>query len=339
MKPLTFLFLLPVAVMWGFPLPSARACIWDSETMEVEKAHFPEALSILTGDFPRHSARFHEWRIAKTTKALKTDPANPALYDDLAVSQHKLGKHREAIATMQQKEAAVPGRYETYSNLGTFYIYTGELKEAVVFIDKALSINPDAHFGREKYQRWLVLWLMERQTGAVEPETATAHQEATPRGFARFILQQQQPAGTRWTEEDRAPAIKGILGMMRFADFDNPLLQEALGDVLLSGDWAGNSMTNAAFSYRIACTKATKASEKQRLFGKFQGALGALNERWNPKRAGEEVKRMLAKGTALQAKVQKDEAAWLAAGKDLSAEFNKKYLAAAKTPAPAKATD
>ncbi|MDB6134712.1 MAG: hypothetical protein JWM59_2955 [Verrucomicrobiales bacterium] len=321
-------------------VPAARACLWDSETMATEseketiateKGRFPEALQVLTGGFPRHSALFHEWRAAKCLKALKGNPGQPALYDDLAVSQHKLGRHREAVATMRQKESVAPGLYETWSNLGTFYIYTGELKEAVACIDKALGINPNAHFGREKYQRWLVLWLMERQAAAAgrEPparESAGKEGEEPPCGFARFVLNQQTPAGVRWTEEDRAPAIKGILGMMRFADFDNPLLQEALGDVLISGDWERNSAVNAAFAYCIASTKAAEAAENRRLFGRFAVAVMPLGEKWTPKRVGKDVRALLAKGTALEAKVRRDEAAWLAAGKDLSVEFARKYL-------------
>jgi hypothetical protein len=119
--------------------------------------------------------------------------------------------------------------------------------------------------------------------------------------------------------------------MMRFADFDNPLLQEALGDVLVSGDWDGNSATNAAFAYRIATTKAPEAAEKQRLFAKFTAACAPLDDQWTPKKVGEALKTLLIEGTELQEKVRRDENSWVAGRRDVAAEFNKKYLSEPKT--------
>src|SRR5262245_16982243 len=134
----------------------ARACLWDRDTLATEYGRYTDMADVITGNFPRHSREFHEWRKAQCEKALAADPKQTALYDDLAVSQHKLGDHQAAIKTMEAKEKVAPGLYETMSNMGTFYIYTGELDQAAVWIDKALAINPDAHFGREKYQRLLI---------------------------------------------------------------------------------------------------------------------------------------------------------------------------------------
>jgi histidinol phosphatase-like PHP family hydrolase len=191
------------------------------------------------------------------------------------------------------------------------------------------SINPDAHFGREKYQRWLVLWAQEPRPAQTEeaamPDDGKDHHNK-PAGFARFLKEQLKSDTNHWGEPERAAALKGILGMMRFADFDNPLLQEALGDVLLSGDWETNSMTNAAFAYRIAASKAVDAGEKQRLFSKFTNATGVLGERWNPKKVGLEVKSMLEKGKTLSETVRRDEIQWAKTRKDLSVEFIRKYI-------------
>lgn len=318
-------------LMTVFPMSavSVSACLWDSETMAAEKARFPEALDIMTGNFPRHSAEFHQWRVAKRREEIRRGGVQPVVYDDLAVSEHKLGNHREAISTMLEKEKIAPGLYETYSNLGTFYIYTEEPDEALKWIGKALEINPEAHFGREKYQRWLVLWAKTPKkplSGEAESADAGEARKERPVGFARFILEQKKADPETWTSEDRAAALQGILGMMMFADFDNPQLQEALGDVLLSGDWETNSKTSAAFAYRIACTNAKKDSEKQRLFGCFTSATSVLGEKWNPQKLGREVAVMLEKGKVLAVAVRKDEIAWREAGKDLSAEFVRKYL-------------
>jgi tetratricopeptide (TPR) repeat protein len=326
MKTISFTILSVVLILGTGSCP---ACLWDSETMTVEKARFPEALQIMTGNFPRHSMEFYRWRAANCQQALGKGGATSPVYDDLAVSQHKLGDHRAAIATMMEKEKLFPGLYETYSNLGTFYIYTGEPDEAVKWIDKALAINRDAHFGREKYQRWLVLWAQEPRPAQTEeaamPDDGKDHHNK-PAGFARFLKEQLKSDTNHWGEPERAAALKGILGMMRFADFDNPLLQEALGDVLLSGDWETNSMTNAAFAYRIAASKSVDAGEKQRLFSKFATATGVLGEKWNPKKVGLEVKSMLEKGKTLSETVRRDEIQWAKTRKDLSVEFIRKYF-------------
>jgi tetratricopeptide (TPR) repeat protein len=130
----------------------ALACLWDSDTLKQERYHFPETLELVTGKFLRHSKEFYEWRIQDRVAKLKSEPKNLTYLDDLAVAYEKVGDHDKAIETILKKEEIQPGIYETYSNLGTFYILTGEFEKGLPFIDKALAINPDAHFGSEKYQ-------------------------------------------------------------------------------------------------------------------------------------------------------------------------------------------
>lgn len=150
-------------LLWFFALPPlSHACLWDRDTIASEKARFPGVEEVIFGNFPRHSKEFYEWRKATSEAALTSDPSNLALYDDLAVAQHKLGDHEGAIATMKKKDAIKPGLYEMLSNTGTFYIYTGNLTAALEQIDKALAVNPNAHFGREKYQKWLIGWAMDK---------------------------------------------------------------------------------------------------------------------------------------------------------------------------------
>jgi hypothetical protein len=44
---------------------AASACLWDSDTLAVEKSRFPGLAEILAGKFPRHSREFYEWRKAE----------------------------------------------------------------------------------------------------------------------------------------------------------------------------------------------------------------------------------------------------------------------------------
>ena len=62
-----------------------------------------------------------------------------------------------------------PGRYETAANLGTFYFHAGKLAEGLPHIDRALAINPDAHFGRERVQKRLVEYVVARNKAGALP--------------------------------------------------------------------------------------------------------------------------------------------------------------------------
>ncbi|WP_174893714.1 hypothetical protein [Verrucomicrobium spinosum] len=253
----------------------SQACLWDSDTLATESARFPNVAGIMSGVFPRHSKEYHTWRIQQKQPLVESGKAGAADYDDLAVSQHKLGDHKAAIATMLAKEQRVSGLYETYSNLGTFYIYAGELNVAQKWIEKALAINPNAHFGREKYQRWLVMWLRERRSKVLtEDEQKMASRDyrgEVPSGFAAFVARQQMgtvtgdPEFIKFTEVQQDAAIGGVIGMMYFAEFDNPILQEALGDLLSYGKMDGNASQLAGLCYLHASEKVTDPEDKAKL--------------------------------------------------------------------------
>lgn len=299
---------------------AAHACLWDSDTLSLEKSRFPGVAEIMSGKFPRHSPDYYEWRKKATEAQLAKEPKNPALYDDLAVAQHKLGDHKAAIATMQAKERAVPGIYETYSNLGTFYIYTGELDEALRWINKALAINPNAHFGREKYQKWLVEWV---QAGKPQGPAEEALGEGDLCGYALFIAGK---TGFKGRPEDwsapRREALAGVTGMMRFADYDNPLLQEALGDVLIAGGIKDNASHLAAQAYLFA-SQGTRGTESARLLAKSTAAKAMQETKADSQKA---LKLALAGAQTYVEQVWKDEREWIRKGVNVAAEFEKKYL-------------
>jgi hypothetical protein len=304
-----------------------RACLWDTDTLAAEYGRFTDAGDVIVGNFPRHSREFHVWRKEKCEAALAKDPSQAALYDDLAVSQHKLGDHQAAIKTMEAKEKVAPGLYETLSNLGTFYIYTGDLDQAAVYIDKALAINPDAHFGREKYQRLLIDWL---KAGLPQgKDDRVAFDGVPPLGFADFIL--QRSGEKTWSEDLRKPALAGVLGMMRFADYDNPLLLEAAGDLLSAGSFQQNASRLATVAYIFASRRSTTDAEKQRLWKKMERVGGTVAD-FKPRASMTSLNDALSRAVALNAKVRADEIAWIKAGKDVGAEFQKKYLIKTKNP-------
>ena len=60
----------------------ATACLWDSDTLQQERARFPSTLEIITGKFLRHSPEFYEWRIKDRTEKLKADQ----LFDECSLA-------------------------------------------------------------------------------------------------------------------------------------------------------------------------------------------------------------------------------------------------------------
>ncbi len=225
---IVFLGILPVSLF---------ACLWDYDTLKQERARFPSTLELITGKFLRHSPEFYRWRIEDRLKKLQADPNQLAYYDDLAVAYEKTGQHEKAIETMLAKEKIKPGLYETYSNLGTFYILAGDFKKGLPFIDKALAINPDAHFGREKYQKWLVEYALSKfPDGKIQFPMHYRMEKKTRRlnGMPFPYYLREKNGSPHLSAEELQKAIKAILGMMRFADYENPLLLEVLGDLLAS---------------------------------------------------------------------------------------------------------
>jgi len=189
----------------------------------MEQAQFPEVSELIAGYFPRHSPAYYEWRRDQVL-AIPENKRTPADYNDLGASYDKLGEHEQAIQTMLDKIERFPseGLYETHANLGTFYIHNGELEQGVQYIGSAIEINPDAHFGREVYQKLLVEYVIQqRATGHQLPLERYHHQTA----FSDFVLEKAE-------YEDRNAelkrAIEDVLGMMRFGNYDSPVLLENL---------------------------------------------------------------------------------------------------------------
>ena len=288
---------------------TTNACLWDRDTIAKESVKLPGVMQIMSGNFARHSKEFYTWRRDQCVAALAKDPNKIPLYDDLAVAYHKLGDQNSAISTMLEKDKRKPGLYETYSNLGTFYIYTNDLKKAVQYIARALAVNPNAHFGREKYQKWLVEWVLAEK----------------PKDFAAFVVDQQNISlngriieNAQITSQQRRAAINGVLGMMLFADYDNPLLQEALGDLLSAspgdGDASSDGLAYAAYTLAL---KRTPRDARESLLKKAN-EIHAVDMTL--------VSQNLAAGETLSVTIRQDEMNWIAAGLDANVEFEKKYL-------------
>lgn len=331
-----------LAVVFG-GLPSAHACLWDEDTLAMEKRAFPSALELITGRFPRHGEDYYRWRAADRQKRVDAGTATLEDLDDLAVAYEKLGDPEKAIEIMRAAEAKEPNRYRTVANLGTFLIHAGRLEDGLKEIRRAIEINPDAHFGREIYQALLVEYVLSKRKGGtlalpMWPDVAQGHRLPGD-GFARFVLQRkglhtEDTGGVEQAEEIRR-AVKGVLGMMRFGNHASPVLLEALGDLLTVGDlernWEGSARLLAARAFLRAAS--TQEGDARAAYRAKADAVVAMQRSSNPdviRMRLEEVEEALAtevkQAEALRAKVLADEKRWIENGEDPSARFAETYL-------------
>jgi tetratricopeptide (TPR) repeat protein len=130
----------------------ALACLWDSDTFAEEALTQKDVGEIVRGRLGKHSNYFYEEKVAYTKPLIDAGDAGVERYDDLAVAYEKLGQLDEAIGVMNAKEQRFPRQYTTLANLGTFYAHKGEFPRALELLREAIVMNPNAHFGREKYQ-------------------------------------------------------------------------------------------------------------------------------------------------------------------------------------------
>ena len=146
----TALFLLPSTV---------RACKWDSTTLATEKQRRPDMAQVILGPpaKPEDLTRYRE-RITRLTPNRKE--GDPMWWNDLAVAHMNLGELTNAVDLLQAAVKRFPDNYGVHANLGTTYHLLGRYAEAEKEIARDLEINPDAHFGLEKYHLALLQYLV-----------------------------------------------------------------------------------------------------------------------------------------------------------------------------------
>lgn len=310
-----------------FAAPGAEACYWDNESLMHERSRFPTALELMTGKFLRHTPEFYTWRVQDRLARIAREPDNLALVDDLAVGYDKLGQHAEAITAALAILPRDPRRYETLANLGTFYLHSGDFERGIEFIDRALEVNPDAHFGRERYQRWLAEYIVGKR--AADGSLTLPLFSSEPHGFELFLAAKRGVA--HLGIEDSQAAVKGVLGMMRFGKHDSAILCEALGDLLNAPTSKLDAKLLAARAYLMAAHATTdpvaRASYSHQAKLALSGQQG-FSERDDVSIEG--VKKALrserAEADAWYAELAAREIEWIRDSPDPEAEIRKLYV-------------
>ncbi|WP_343910418.1 hypothetical protein [Aquimarina litoralis] len=320
------------------------SCFWDYDTVEMERMQFPDVIELISGKFLRHSPEFYRWRIEDREEKLKTFSDSLELYDDLAVAYSKIGNDSKAIQIILMKDKIAPNNYTTYANLGTFYIHNGQLEKGIEFIDKAITINPDAHFGREIYQKYLVEYVQSKMKNGkvilpLSPGFDTSRGTfpiKTFNNFYSFLSNKYYNKSGDNLKSKSLPnkelqkAIKGVMGMMKFGNYDSPVLLEALGDLLMADGWKKGARQLATRAYFKASfhskEKATKSLYDQKialtLYYQYTKKGGS---RFTIDALEKSLKEEIAEGEKYYEEIRETEIGWITNGKNPEVEFSKKY--------------
>ena len=260
---------------------AVSACIWDSDTIDDELRGLPESVDLVTGRWYRHGADYYRARLEKLPERLKASPDDLEAYDDLAVAHERLGDREAAIRVMEDKGIALRGKtnkehlYRYHANLGTFYAHSGRLEAAAIEIDRALVVNPEAHFGRERFQldaiRYVMAALKDRSLWKRSNFLSWAGYEITGISHARVHLVPSHTEKVRPTKTvDWKEAYTAVAGMLRYGGLEGAELYRVLGDLLL----ARNDLNLAWYSYQHAVERNHPASVE------IRAALLAIEEHW-----------------------------------------------------------
>lgn len=166
---------------------TAHACLWDRDTLAAEARGLPGITEIITGRFDRFPPLFYKMRLERVVGEIAADADNLELYDDAGVACDRLGRSDEAIGWMERKLGVMDRleksgvdvgehRYRYLANLGTFHIHrwlkSGADREDMADVERsreliaaAIELNPEAHFGRERYQLLAIEWILDPPTG------------------------------------------------------------------------------------------------------------------------------------------------------------------------------
>ncbi|MBI1375597.1 MAG: hypothetical protein GC159_23035 [Phycisphaera sp.] len=243
-KHVTLTIAVTVALLTG---GATHACLWDSDTLATEAKGLPGVVDIIVGRFERNPPLYYEMRLERATKDIDTNPADLNAYDDAATSCDHLNRDDDAIDWMARKKAQLDDltlplkpddrndhTYRYYANLGTFFAHRwvkggahrdnlDDLREAQRLIAAAIEINPDAHFGREKFQLMAIEWLIDP---AVGPEEIREDEPA----LANPPIVQMIPVTS---DIDSTEAIKGMTGLIALgAAWQSVDIFESLGSHL-----------------------------------------------------------------------------------------------------------
>ena len=138
---------------------NARACIWDADSLEHERTRSKDLATAIQGE-PVPADDPQKLRARITELEAHRDETNANWWNNLAGAYLRLNQPADAMKILEPVMARFPNDYGIHANLGTAYHLLGRYAEAEKEIARDLEINPEAHFGLEKYHLALLQYLM-----------------------------------------------------------------------------------------------------------------------------------------------------------------------------------
>jgi Flp pilus assembly protein TadD len=153
MKPMFWLLATMILAL------NVHACIWDADSLEHEKDRSKDLASAVLGE-PPPADDPEKLRARITELEAHRDETNADWWNNLAGAHLRLNQPADAVKILEPVVAKFPNDYGIHANLGTAYHLLGHYAEAEKEIARDLEINPEAHFGLEKYHLALLQYLM-----------------------------------------------------------------------------------------------------------------------------------------------------------------------------------
>lgn len=145
-------------LIFGVPMSRVSGCIWDSDTLGSEKRGRPKLADVVLN--PARSPVDVPGVQARLDSLLRTPrPEEPGWINDVAGAHLRLGRPRKAAELLIPAVARWTNDYGIHANLGTAYHLMGRYAESERYIARDLEINPEAHFGLEKFHLALLQYL------------------------------------------------------------------------------------------------------------------------------------------------------------------------------------
>lgn len=225
--------------------------------------------------YAKHSEAYYRERNRLTQLEIdqlsEDDRARWPLIDDLCVGLDRLGQPADAIPMMRakliaQQKAGLQGLelYTSLANLGTFLIHANfqgaqggdplaikSFEEGLQFIRQAVDVNPNAHFGREKWQLEIATFLLKtftetdllQQTDCLGNSLSTSYEEIMDSEQTYFTGFGKASTALHYTSlQSRVPEFFPPEG-----DLDEPAFVEKVQEVRETITKVGNDETPVPF--------------------------------------------------------------------------------------------
>ena len=209
----------------------SSACLWDRDTLADQNSRFPGFFEATLGWFDKNPNLYYTMRANRIARAGKSRELTFEEIDDAAVSLDRTGDSDKAITWMGKKKARLDAMgaaapkdhlYRYHSNLATFQIHKWLahpnkknpvlVRDSISNLEKAIEINPDAHFGREAVQlnlTKLILFDLENKPNGQDDKAYKAQVEAITSD-----LNKQQNGMNLTPEQKQSKALEGITGII-----------------------------------------------------------------------------------------------------------------------------